>query len=172
MGDIMISRHLDETRVTAEAPFENAEWSVSPEGLEHRPSGYFIARDLLGMRRGDLWEWPLHLSEKSWCRALPFREAFLAALSAFEIPRDAGLIASFATGFGLKAGQSPAKTADDFVALGDVLRPKGRKQVDTRNKQADARKRSVSPEIRGGHRRNGTPVPYRAVEASPQRAAY
>lgn len=161
----MISLHSDETRVTVEAPFENAEWSVSPEGLEHRASGYFIARDLLAMRRGDLWEWPLHLSEKSWCRALPFREAFLAALSAFEIARDAGLSASFATGFGLKAGQGPAKAADDFVALGDVLRPKARKQ-------AEMRKRSVSPEMRGGHRRNGTPVPYRAVEASPQRAAY
>ena len=159
----MIDLHPDETRATSEALFENAEWSVSAEGLEHRASGYFIARDLLGMRRGDLWEWPLHLSEKSWCRPLPFREAFLAALGAFGIARDAGLGASFATGFGLKAGQGPVRAAEDFVALGDVIRPRARKP-------AAVRKRSASTEMRGHHRRTGMPVPPRAVDA-PQRAA-
>ena len=160
----MISLHPNETGATTESRFENAEWSVSSEGLEHRASGYFIARDLLAMRRGDLWEWPLHLSEKTWCRALPFREAFLAALGLFGIARDAGLSASFATGFGLKAGQGPMKASEEFVALGDVIRPKAQPY-------GAVRKRSASTELRGGHRRNSVPVQQRAVEASGQCAA-
>ena len=159
----MIDLHPDETCATAASVFGNAEWSVLAEGLEHRATGYFIARDVLGMRRGDLWEWPLHLAEKSWCRPLPFREAFLAALDTFAIARDAGIAPSFATGFGLTAGQGIGKAADGFVALGEVIRPKAQKQ-------SAARKRSASPEVRGGNRRNGMPVP-RAMDAGVQRIA-
>lgn len=159
----MIDLHPDEFLATAAPLFGNAEWTVLPEGLEHRTSGYFIARDVLGMRRGDLWEWPLHLAEKSWCRPLLFREAFLAALETFGISRDAGLAPSFAMGFGVTAGQGLGKTTDGFVTLGEVIRPKAQKQN-------AARKRSASPEVRGGHRRNGMPVP-RTVEAGVQRVA-
>lgn len=160
----MIDLHPDEICATAAPLFGNAEWSVLPEGLEHRASGYFIARDVLGMRRGDLWEWPLHLAEKSWCRPLPFREAFLAALETFTIARDAGLAPSFAMGFGLTTGQGIGKATEGFVALGEVIRPKAQKQ-------SGGRKRSASPEVRGGSRRNGMPVP-RTVEAGIQRVAF
>ncbi|MCJ2082909.1 hypothetical protein [Methylobacterium sp. J-090] len=157
----MIDLHSDESPATAALLFGNAEWNVLPEGLEHRASGYFIARDVLGMRRGDLWEWPLHLAEKSWCQPLPFRDAFLAALETFTIARDAGLAASFALGFGLTAGQGLGRSTDGFVSLGEIIRPKAQKQ-------SAARKRNAAPEVRGSRR--GMPVP-RTVEAGVQRIA-
>ena len=102
--------------------FRNADWTVSGEGLEHRTTGYFIGRDVLGARRAEgLWDWPLQMAEKSWCRPSLFREAFLTALDRFGIPRDTGLAQAFALGFGFRAGQAPA--ADGFVALADLLRP-------------------------------------------------
>jgi hypothetical protein len=164
MRGIMIDLHPDETRTTVDALFGNAEWTVVEDGLEHRASGYFIPRDVIGMRRGDLWEWPLHLAEKTWCKALPFREAFLAALSTFGIARDAGLAPSFAIGFGLRAGPGPAKAADDFVALGDVLRSEARKS-------GAPRKRNTPAEGRGANRRSAMPVPQRAMDAGVQRIA-
>ncbi len=102
--------------------FRNADWTLSGEGLEHRATGYFIGRDVLGARRAEgLWDWPLQMAEKSWCRPSLFREAFLAALDKFGIPRDAGLSHAFALGFGFRAGQAPE--TDGFVALADLLRP-------------------------------------------------
>ncbi|MCJ2009612.1 hypothetical protein FV232_16995 [Methylobacterium sp. WL30] len=102
--------------------FRNADWTLSGEGLEHRTTGYFIGRDVLAARRAEgLWDWPLQMAEKSWCRPSLFREAFLTALDAFGIARDAGLSQAFALGFGFRAGQAPQ--ADGFVALADLLRP-------------------------------------------------
>ena len=46
--------------------FANDDWTVTPEGLEHRGTGYFIGRDELGHRRADgLWTWPLHMADGS-----------------------------------------------------------------------------------------------------------
>ena len=102
--------------------FRNADWTLSGEGLEHRTTGYFIGRDVLGARRAEgLWDWPLQMAEKSWCRPSLFREAFLTALDRFGIARDAGLGQAFALGFGFRAGQ--AQETDGFVALADLLRP-------------------------------------------------
>src|SRR5689334_2258941 len=57
--------------------FENQEWLVSEDGLEHKTTGYFIERESLGQRREDgLWTWPLHMAEKQWCALTPFAEAF------------------------------------------------------------------------------------------------
>ncbi|MBM6594837.1 hypothetical protein [Microvirga pudoricolor] len=76
--------------------FENAEWRVTDEGLEHRRTGYFIERAGLAQRRdGDLWAWPLHMAEKSWCAMGPFTEAFLRATSFYGVRADAGLDRSF-----------------------------------------------------------------------------
>jgi hypothetical protein len=73
--------------MTEERPiFENEEWLVSEDGLEHKRTGYFIDRESLGQRREDgLWSWPLHMAEKSWCGMQPFSEAFTCALSVFGI---------------------------------------------------------------------------------------
>lgn len=103
--------------------FGNDDWSVSADGLEHRGTGYFISRDAVTTRRAEgLWDWPLQLAEKSWCRPSLFREAFLAALDRFGIARDAGLTRSFALGYGIRAGD--AFTPDGFVTLADVLKPR------------------------------------------------
>jgi hypothetical protein len=120
------------TPVSAEDPmsdvakaelFGNDDWSVQPDGIEHRDTGYFIARDLLAARRGEgLWDWPLQMAEKRWCRPSLFREAFLAALERFGIARDAELIRSFALGYGIRAVVAPA--ADTFVTLADMLQPR------------------------------------------------
>jgi hypothetical protein len=77
--------------------FENSDWTVSPAGLEHKGTGYLIERELLGARRTDgLWDWPLHMLEKTWCAPGDFAEAFGAALLVHGVAPDAGLAASFA----------------------------------------------------------------------------
>ena len=103
--------------------FGNDEWSVVADGIEHRDTGYFIARDALAKRRAEgLWDWPLQMAEKRWCRPSLFREAFLVALDRFGITRDSDLIRSFALGYGIRAVVSPA--AESFVTLADMLQPR------------------------------------------------
>ena len=76
--------------------FANDDWTVTPEGLEHRGTGYFIGRDELGHRRADgLWTWPLHMAEKLWCAPALFTEAFMQAVRAYGLEVDAGLALSF-----------------------------------------------------------------------------
>ncbi|MCJ2025495.1 hypothetical protein [Methylobacterium sp. J-067] len=103
--------------------FRNAEWSVQEDGLEHRGTGYFIARGAVAARRAErLWDWPLQMAEKGWCRPSLFREAFLAALDRFGIERDTDLTRSFALGFGIRAVED--RSADGFVKISEVLRPR------------------------------------------------
>ncbi len=76
--------------------FENEEWCVTGDGLEHRRTGYFIDRSDLGQKRdGDLWAWPLHMAEKSWCAMAPFMEAFGRAAQLYGLRTDPGLTRSF-----------------------------------------------------------------------------
>ena len=108
--------------------FGNDDWSVLADGSEHRATGYFIARDALAARRAEgLWDWPLQMAEKRWCRPSLFREAFLAALDRFGIGRDAELLRSFALGYGIRAVVSPV--TDSFVTLADVLQPRGPREA-------------------------------------------
>ncbi|MCJ2085590.1 hypothetical protein MKK88_06220 [Methylobacterium sp. E-005] len=103
--------------------FGNDDWTVQADGIEHRATGYFIARETLAHRRAEgLWDWPLQMAEKRWCRPSLFREAFLAALDHFGIARDANLLRSFALGYGIRAVVSPA--AETFVTLADILQPR------------------------------------------------
>jgi len=83
--------------MTEERPiFENEEWLVSADGLEHKKTGYFIDRDSLGQRREDgLWAWPLHMAEKSWCAMMPFSEAFSCAASVYNVETGADLARTF-----------------------------------------------------------------------------
>jgi hypothetical protein len=105
--------------------FENADWRVIADGLEHRETGYFIGRDGLGRRsETGLWEWPLHLAEKSWCSLLPFRDAFHAAADLFDVERDEALAQSFVTGFGLRMGQGGQPGGEGFTKLAELVRPK------------------------------------------------
>ena len=103
--------------------FGNDDWSVRADGLEHRATGYFISRGAVAARRAEgLWDWPLQMAEKSWCRPSLFREAFLNALDRFGIARDPGLTRSFALGYGIRAVESQA--SETFVTLADVLKPR------------------------------------------------
>jgi hypothetical protein len=83
--------------MTEERPiFENEEWLVSEDGLEHKRTGYFIDRESLGQRREDgLWTWPLHMAEKSWCAMMPFAEAFSCAASVYNVETGADLARTF-----------------------------------------------------------------------------
>jgi hypothetical protein len=83
--------------MTEERPiFENEEWLVSEDGLEHKKTGYFIDRASIGQRREDgLWTWPLHMAEKSWCAMMPFAEAFSCAASVYDIETGADLARTF-----------------------------------------------------------------------------
>ena len=112
----------------AEVPlFENRDWTVSPSGLEHKGTGYFIGRDLIGDRRGDgLWSWPVHMAEKFWVRPTSFAEAFTGALHAYDILPDAELAASFAA-----AGEEEAGRDRGF------LRPTDRDAIRSRPAEAD-----------------------------------
>lgn len=83
--------------MTEERPiFENEEWLVTQDGLEHKRTGYFITRESLGQRREDgLWTWPLHMAEKSWCSMMPFAEAFACATSVYNVETGADLARTF-----------------------------------------------------------------------------
>lgn len=117
----MIDLSADASLGSGKVLFSNDDWCLAADGLEHRGTGYFIAREALPARREDgLWAWPLHLSEKSWCAPRLFREAFLAALERFDIARDPALLRSFAIGFGLQTGRGNHR--DEFVVLGDLVR--------------------------------------------------
>jgi hypothetical protein len=96
-------------------------WQLQPEGLEHAPTGYFIEAGALGSRRADgHWEWPLHMAEKAWCAPLAFRDAFLAALTAFGVRPDARLAESFALARGEREARVAQPTQDRFVLLGEL----------------------------------------------------
>lgn len=98
-------------------------WRLHPEGLEHEATGYFIERGALSARRADgHWEWPLHMAEKAWCAPRAFREAFLAALSAFGVEPDAHLSESFALARGERDGRFAQPAQDRFVMLGELCR--------------------------------------------------
>ncbi len=76
--------------------FENEEWLVTEEGLEHKTTGYFIEREGLSQRRDDgLWTWPLHMAEKSWCAMTPFAEAFSCAASVYGFAAGPELAQTF-----------------------------------------------------------------------------
>jgi hypothetical protein len=76
--------------------FENEEWLVTKDGLEHKTTGYFIERESLGQRREDgLWTWPLHMAEKSWCAMTPFAEAFSCAASVYNVETGSELARTF-----------------------------------------------------------------------------
>jgi hypothetical protein len=108
--------------------FENADWRLSPDGLEHKHTGYFIEAEALGSRRSDgLWTWPLQMAEKLWCAPASFTEAFLRALKAFAIVPDADLSQSFgsASSEPSRPRQEHGLAADavpDPVRLGDLVR--------------------------------------------------
>ncbi|KAB0677742.1 hypothetical protein [Aureimonas leprariae] len=76
--------------------FENADWTVSVDGLEHKRTGYFIARDGVGRQRSDgCWAWPMHMLEKSWVEPAAFVEAFGRAIGLFGLAADARLARSY-----------------------------------------------------------------------------
>lgn len=76
--------------------FENEEWLVTEDGLEHKTTGYFIEREGLAQLREDgLWTWPLHMAEKSWCTMAPFAEAFSCAASVYRVGNGAELARTF-----------------------------------------------------------------------------
>ena len=115
--------------------FENEDWTVLDSGLEHRRTGYFIARDEIGNRRADgLWSWPLHVAEKSWCTMPAFIEAFTCAAAVFAIPADADLAHSFqvarrdiAASPSLARAKAASRAARLDDALGDA--PPGKRVV-------------------------------------------
>lgn len=103
------------------------DWQLGPEGLEHRPTGYFIERGALAARRADgHWEWPLHMAEKTWCAPRAFRDAFLAALAAFGVEPDERLADSFSLARAGREGRVAQAPQDRFVLLAEScsgLRP-------------------------------------------------
>ncbi len=80
--------------------FQNADWTVTSVGLEHKDNGHFIEREHLDARRSDgLWTWPLHILEKTWCMPHAFAEAFGTAVLAYGLA-DRNLAASFVAALG------------------------------------------------------------------------
>lgn len=121
-GDAL-DRTGDPARPAAARPTVDPDWRLREDGLEHKGTGYLIAREEIDYRRGDgLWTWPMQLAEKAWCAPAGFRRSFLAALDRYGIAPDAELARSFAVGFGLSdPGQ---RKNDGFVALGELVRPR------------------------------------------------
>jgi hypothetical protein len=99
-----------------DALYENDAWLVTPEGLEHKGSQYFVERDLVSHRRSDgLWTWPLQLAEKSWFDAKDFTRAFLHALLAYDVRPDAGLASSLA-----QLGPAARTVCGEVATLGEA----------------------------------------------------
>jgi hypothetical protein len=121
-GDVF-DRTEDAVRPAVVRPTVDPDWRLREDGLEHKGTGYFIAREEIDYRRGDgLWTWPMQLAEKAWCAPTGFRRSFLAALDRYGVAPDASLARSFAVGFGLyDPGQ---RKNDGFVALGELVRPR------------------------------------------------
>ena len=103
-----------------------SDWQVLPEGLEHRPTGYFIEGGALAARRADgHWEWPLHMAEKTWCAPRAFRDAFLSALAAFGLDPDSRLAESFDLARTGREGRIAQAPLDRPVPLAEVCRGLG-----------------------------------------------
>ncbi len=119
--DDALDRVADAVRPVARRPSVDPDWRLREDGLEHRGTGYLIAREEMDYRRSDgLWTWPMQLAEKAWCAPTGFRRSFLAALDHYGIAPDAELARSFAVGFGL---HDPGQRKNDgFVALGELVR--------------------------------------------------
>lgn len=107
--------------------FENVDWTVTAEGIDHRRAGYGLPLSALDERRPDgLWAWPVHLMDKSWCEPQLFAEAFFAALRVAGLAPDARLAASFrhpdgGALLGLVGSGRPARSPyRDLVRLGDI----------------------------------------------------
>lgn len=107
--------------------FENEEWLVTEDGLEHKTTGYFIERESLAQRRDDgLWTWPLHMAEKTWCEMAPFAEAFSCAASVYNVETGADLAQTFrvarreisAWPQANQAPQNPAPAMTDTLRFG------------------------------------------------------
>jgi hypothetical protein len=70
--------------------FENAQWVVNEYGLQSKKPGapyeYNIPAERLleraGAGRGDVYDWPLQLAEKTWVDIDAFIEAYQKALDA------------------------------------------------------------------------------------------
>jgi hypothetical protein len=106
--------------MTADALFETRDWRVCADGLEHKPTGYFIGRGQIADRRSDgLWSWPAHMAEKTWVRPEPFLDAFAGALRAFGMAPDASLAASFAAGIAPaeRDGRWPPPAGPDAIRV-------------------------------------------------------
>jgi hypothetical protein len=75
----------DEAEVpTSKVLFENHQWRVTAfgmESIEPAPTYELSAERFLESNRGELYDWPVHMAEKSWIDIEAFIEAFTMALS-------------------------------------------------------------------------------------------
>jgi hypothetical protein len=68
------------------ALFKNRQWAVMTSGIESvvpAPAYYIAASRLVeqgGAGRGTLYDWPVHMAEKTWVDTEAFMEAFTKAL--------------------------------------------------------------------------------------------
>jgi hypothetical protein len=66
--------------------FENHQWQVTDYGMESAkpaPTYHFEGRRLLetqGAGMGEMYDWPVHMAEKTWVDVEAFIEAFTQAL--------------------------------------------------------------------------------------------
>ena len=139
--------------------FENEDWTVTPAGLEHKRTGYFIESALLGDRRSDgLWSWPLHMAEKLWCAPALFAEAFLRAIRACAIEPDRSLALSWQAARRVPAA-APGENGREPVQLGDLLpradELRARRNAPILGAPARALRRSTQPGGAGALRAKG-----------------
>ncbi len=98
------------------AKFQNHQWAATDYGLESTKPGapyeYNIeASRLLEMKgagRGELYDWPYHMAEKTWVDIEAFIEAFTKALELHE-GRYEGSVDSAILGASIDAARSRSK---------------------------------------------------------------
>lgn len=76
--------------------YENDDWKVFADRMEHKEADYVVQTHPAEKRaESGLWDWPLHLAEKSWFHINTFAPAFLELLKARRVAVDASLLMTF-----------------------------------------------------------------------------
>jgi hypothetical protein len=111
--------------------FENHQWAVTRDGIERinpGPAPYVIeAHRLLerdGIGRGKLYDWPVHVAQKSWVDIDAFIEAFGAALrlhaGKYQGQVDPDILEASIS----EARGEAAKRADPQMPVGEAQAPR------------------------------------------------
>lgn len=76
--------------------YQNQDWVVYRDRMEAADGSYTVQMYLHEKRQeSELWDWPLHMAEKTWVNIETFAPAFLELLKVRGVAIDAALLMTF-----------------------------------------------------------------------------